>query len=237
MSPVAPGGPRIALIHALRESIDPVHDAFGSLWPKSEIFDLFDSSLSADLAFKGTLDDDIMQRFQTLADYVCAGSGRGGRVAGILFTCSAFGPAIEAVKNRLLLPVLRPNEAAFAEALDAGDTIGLIVSFGPSLAALSQELECMAKSRGQSITIKAAVADGALQALKNGDAEGHDSLVAEAARQIGPADRIILGQFSMARARPAAEKMTAVPIITTPHSAVQALKNCIGATLQAENKG
>ncbi len=118
----------------------PSRTAFREYWPEALVFDLLDKSLAVDLAAAGHLDAAMTRRFVTLADYAATGSGAGGMPAGILFTCSAFGPAIEAVKNRLAIPGFRPNEAAFRAALAQGDRIGLLVSFGPSAAALSREL-------------------------------------------------------------------------------------------------
>lgn len=67
----------------------------------------------ADLAAADSLDDAMTRRCITLADHAATTSGAGGVAASIHFTCSAFGPAIEAVQERLAIPVLRPNEAAF----------------------------------------------------------------------------------------------------------------------------
>ncbi|MFT4076961.1 MAG: aspartate/glutamate racemase family protein [Asticcacaulis sp.] len=216
---------RIALIHALEESVLPIRQAFVKLWPEAYVFDLLDTSLAVDLAHEGQLDAAMKDRFRTLADYALGSQGKGGRTQGILFTCSAFGPAIAAVKARVSAPVLRPNEAAFEAALAAGDKIGLVVTFGPSLEALKQELFDMAVVRDRRIEVQAILAEGALEALKSGDGESHDRLAAEAAAKLTNVDVIVLGQFSLARARQAVEDRTTRPVITTPESAVIALRD------------
>ena len=216
---------RIALIHALEESIRPAREAFADYWPEAFAFDLLDTSLAVDRAEAGSLDEGMMARFRALADYAATNAGRGGRTAGILFTCSAFGPAIDAVKARVAIPVLRPNEAAFQAALSMGDRIGLIVSFEPSRSSLEEELRAMAKERDRDVTIRTEVAAGALEALKAGDGNRHDLLVANAvARLVGGVDVIILGQFSLARAHGRVAISTGMPVITTPRSAVEGLR-------------
>ena len=87
--------PRIALIHALEESVSPICQAFARHWPQARTADLLDASLSADLAAAGGLDDAMVRRFVTLGRYAASGTGTHDTRA-ILFTCSAFGPAIDA---------------------------------------------------------------------------------------------------------------------------------------------
>jgi hypothetical protein len=180
----APKATRIALIHALQESVQPARAAFDDIWPEAYCFDLLDTSLAADLVYRG-LDETIMGRFQVLADYAGKAIGQAGETAGILFTCSAFGAAIDRVKDRLAIPVLRPNEAAFEEALLLGSRFGLIVSFQPSLALLEAELQVAAAHYGKSIAVEGVLAEGVLAALRRGDAEEHDRLVAAAAKRLG----------------------------------------------------
>lgn len=217
-------GPRIVLIHALEESVAPARAAFRTHWPEARTFDLLDTSLAVDLAEAGRLDEAMMERFRTLADYAAGTVGAGGRTAGILFTCSAFAPAIDAVKSRLPIPVLRPNESAFEVAMAAGDRIGIAVSFGPSALSLRTELLAMAAAAGRRIEVTVAVADGALAALKSGDGEGHDERIAGTAEQLRGCDVVILGQFSMARAQPRLQPLLSVPVLTTPAAAVEALR-------------
>lgn len=216
--------PRIALIHALEESVLPARAAFAANWPQAQAFDLLDTSLATDLAARGQLDAAMTERFLTLGRYAAATEGTAGPAQAILFTCSAFGPAIDAVKRALTIPVLRPNESAFAEALATGGRIGLVVTFAPSLPALTQELTAMA---GRPVDVTGVVVDGALAALKAGDGATHDRLAAEAAARLEGIDTLILGQFSLARARAAIEAATGLPVVTTPDAAIRGLQRAL----------
>jgi hypothetical protein len=217
-------GPRIALIHALTESVAPIHAAFADIWPQATLFDLLDSSLSADLERAGEVTPAIIERFVALGRYAESSAGEGGRTAAILFTCSAFGPAIDAVKQAVGIPVLRPNEAAFEDAVTIGGRVGLLVSFPPSLPALQAELSEMARLRGVAMTVEGHIVEGALEALKRGDASEHDYLVAEAAARMPPTDCLVLGQFSLARAAPTVMQISGRTVLTTPTSAVLKLR-------------
>jgi Asp/Glu/hydantoin racemase len=215
---------RIALIHALEESVGPIRAAFSTVWPEAFTFDLMDTSLAIDRAAVGKVDGAMARRFDTLARYASEAKGQGGQTEAILFTCSAFGSAIDAVKARLDIPVLRPNEAAFSEALDQGDRIGLIVSFLPSRDMLRDELMAMAAAAGRQVSIEVVLAEGALEALKSGDGVQHDALIAQAAESLGAVDVLVLGQFSMARAADGLRGAGHPSILTTPESAVRAMR-------------
>lgn len=218
---------RVALIHALAASVAPIHVAFRDLWPEVVKFDLLDTALSGDLAQAGKLEPHLMQRFLTLGRYAETSFGEGGRTAGILFTCSAFGPAIEAVKRLVRIPVLRPNEAAFDDALTLGGRVGLLVTFPPSLPSLRAELVEMARQRGVHIEIEGHVVEGALAALEAGDTSTHDLLVAAAAEYMPMTDSLVLGQFSLARAASSIRPRNGRVLITTPASAVRRLREIL----------
>lgn len=217
-------GARIALIHALEASMEPARRAFAHRWPEAECFDLLDSSLAPDLAAAGRSTGAIDARISALAHYAASTKGRCGRTAGILFTCSAFGAAIDAVKTQLPIPVLRPNEALFSRAVVEGRRIGMIVTFEPSLAALSEEMAHAANHAGREVSLVAHHAKGALAALQAGKDETHDRIISEAAKDLPDVDLIILGQFSMARAAQAVAEATGRTVLTTPDCGVDALR-------------
>ncbi len=214
---------RIALIHALIHSIEPINAAFDQLWPDCTRMNLLDDSLSADLAASSAgLDAAMTDRFLALATYAI-GTGANG----ILFTCSAFGPCIDAVKRTWPdLPVLKPNEAmiddATAVARAGRRRIAVLATFAPTLASMPPEFPPDIE------VVPIHVAD-AMDALNAHDVDAHDRLVAAAAGGVRDVDAIALAQFSMARALRSAQAATALPILTTPASAVRAMRQRLGA--------
>jgi Asp/Glu/hydantoin racemase len=210
--------PRIALIHALAHSVEPINEAMARDWPEATRMNLLDDSLSADLAAGAGLDAFMHERFQRLAQYAidC------GSVA-ILFTCSAFGPCIEQVaKRHAPIPVLKPNEAMVADAAALGLRVGLVATFAPTLQSMPPEFPA-------GVQLEGFLAEGALAALNEGDAQRHDALIAQAAME---AKRrgcgvIALAQFSMARAQARVAAETGSPVLTTVDSAVRALKRLV----------
>lgn len=206
----------------------PARAAFARCWPEAFCFDLLDTSLAVDWSTRGELDDAMADRFQVLGRYAAESAGAAGRTGAILFTCSAFGPAIDAVKSQLPIPVLRPNEAAFEHALRLGENIGLVVTFPPSLPMLQRELQEMAAARGHRIAVQGVQVAAALEALKAGDGETDDWLVVEACGELGAVDVVVLGQFSLARAAPPLRDLVPVPVLITPDCAVQALRSRLG---------
>jgi hypothetical protein len=214
---------RIALIHALKHSIAPIEEAFARLWPAARLANLLDDSLSADLARDGALTPAMTDRFLTLARYA-----RSSGADGILFTCSAFGPCIEACARDLApMPVLKPNEAMVEDIVALiGRTgrVGLLASFPPTLVSMPPEFAAAAPE----MLVVPKLADDALAALDRGDGPAHDRAAAAAALSLTHCDAIALGQFSLARAATLVAEATGRPALTTPDSAVRKLRRLLG---------
>src|SRR5262249_54505224 len=156
-------------------------------WPEVDTMNLLDDALSADLARRGTLDTHLMQRIAALAGYA---TDLG--VDGILYTCSAFGAAIEAVARTAAMPVLKPNEAMFEDALRAGTMVGLLATFQPSIPSMEQEFVAMAQTLGKQAKLESVCVSGAMEALTAGNADQHDCLIAAAAPRLAHCDVVML---------------------------------------------
>jgi aspartate/glutamate racemase len=208
--------PRIALIHALAHSVEPINTAMARDWPEAQRMNLLDDSLSNDLAANaGDLDRAMHARFERLARYALdCGSD------AILFTCSAFGPCIEQVAlQHPGVPILKPNEAMIADAAALQLRVGLIASFAPTLRSMPPEFP-------PGVALDCELAADAMTALNHGELARHDELVAAAALALAQrgCGLIALSQFSMARAKTLVAQRTGLPVLSTVDSAVAALK-------------
>jgi Asp/Glu/Hydantoin racemase len=214
---------RIALIHAVTVAMAPVHEAFRRLWPAAEYTDLLDTALSIDRERDGELTAAMRRRIAVLADYA-AGTG----AAGILFTCSAFGAAIEAAAAASPVPVLKPNEAMFEAALAAGGHIGMLATFAPSIAGMEDEFRELTGRRGVTARLETLCIGEARRALDGGDGAAHDRLLAAAAPRLAGCDAVLLAHFSTARAEQAVRAALPCPVLSAPGAAVARLKSLVG---------
>jgi aspartate/glutamate racemase len=223
---------RIAFIHALPHSVVPINSAMLRLWPSVTRMNLQDDSLSQDLAATevkapGTgLDAMMHERFARLTQHAvdCGADA-------ILFTCSAFGPCIEAAAKTQRIPVLKPNEAMIeqAQALVGtdgamqGQLLGLLSSFAPTLVSMPPEFP-------QDIQFITQLAEGAMAALNAGNVAEHDTLILASAKALVAkgAKVIALAQYSMAHCKPMVEAACGVPVLTTTDSAIEKLKRLLG---------
>ena len=214
-----PTGPRIALIHATRVAIDPIELAVRELWPQAETVSILDEGLSADRASGRASLETLNARIVTLARYA-----EGMKPDGILYTCSAFGRGIEEAAATSELPVLKPNEAMFEAAFDHGTDIAMIYTFPPAVTGMEEEFAEEAARRGSQARLRSIHAGGALEALRAGDVDAHNQLIAQAAQEIGTADAILLAHFSMARAAHSVRSVTGIPVLSSPETAIRKLQ-------------
>ena len=218
---------RIALIHATALAMLPIQQAFARHWPQADGLNLLDDSLARDRAQAGELTPAMVQRFIDLAQYAQRAGSQ-----GILFTCSAFGPAIEAAGRATGLPTLKPNEAMFEQALALPAPtgvlrLGLVATFEASIPSMSEEFQALAAQRSVKVVLHSVFVPHAMSDLAAGQAESHHQRIAQALSQLPDCDGIMLAQFSMAAAQPLCQQHARVPVLSSPECAVLALQQAM----------
>ncbi|MDP4910163.1 MAG: aspartate/glutamate racemase family protein [Burkholderiaceae bacterium] len=214
--------PRIFLVHAVDVSMAPASTSFKKQWPEASIINLLDESLAVDMLVDGKMTPRMIERFARLGQY-CVSAG----ADGILFTCSAFGEAINHLKTLQSIPILTSNQAMFEELLEQGETAAMLTTFVPSVQTLRDEFFQMARDKGVEAKIDSFMVEGALDALLAKDQAQHDRLIAEQVNRLEKYSTIVLGQFSMAAAASHPAIRSQARILTTPNSAVKKLKQLL----------
>lgn len=216
-------GPRIVLLHATPVAMDPVATALSALWPEAEPVNLLDDGLTTDRAKEGPeLSEALIERFVDFGRYA-----RRVGADGILITCSAFGPAIDRLQEDLPLPILRPNEAMFREAIGAGNRIGMLATFAPAVATMEEEFRVYAEQAGAAAKLETVVVPEAIDRLRRGEAAEHNRLVAEMAPELADYDAIMLAHFSTSRAAEQVRDRVKIPVLTAPEAAVMRMKRLV----------
>ena len=215
--------PRIFLLHAYRFSMGPIDEAFAEQWPQAQAIRLLDESLYADAGADGTLPADIVARLVSLFRHCALSGGQ-----GIVFTGSTFGPAVEAARAAVAIPVLKADEAMTEAAVARGGRVLILATAKRALPVLRASLDAAAAAAGAKIEIGETWVQGAKEANDAGRSADHDRLIAEAAASAGTWDTIMLGQMSMA---PAIEHMRpelASRVLSSPSASVAKMKRLVG---------
>lgn len=214
--------PRIALIHATPIAVDPIRQALQAGWPDAEPVNIMDDSLSPDRASVPDIDEKLTARIVDLARYA-----RKIGASGVLFTCSSFGSAIDEAARLIDIPVLKPNEAMFEAAMERGANLAMIATFPPSQSTMEQEFADEAHRRADVARLTTFVVEPAIIALRSGDEDTHNRLVAEKAGELKGFDAVMLAHFSTSRAAPAARAATSIPVLTSPDAAVAKIRRLV----------
>ena len=186
---------RIFLVHPYFPSMAPIDAAFKAGWPEAQTVNLLDESLYADVPPDGTLSPSLYERVATLLHH-CVQSG----ADGIVFTGTTFGPAIEAARPNLTVPLLRAEEAMAEQAVGMNKDILLVCSAKRAIPVIRGSLEAAAERQGATPHISELWVSGAKDALSAGGMQAHDQLIAREVKAASHPGVIVIGQISMAGA-------------------------------------
>jgi aspartate/glutamate racemase len=117
----------------------------------------------------------------------------------------------------------------FEAAIRKGGRTAMLYTFPPAREGMEAEFREEAARIDPAAVIESVLVEGAIDAVRAGDAETHNRLVAEAAARLGGFDSIALAHFSTARAVPAVRAVTDIPVLSSPGAAIDKLKRLLGA--------
>ncbi|GAA1169666.1 hypothetical protein GCM10009584_08200 [Ornithinimicrobium humiphilum] len=219
----------VALISATPLAIPPASDAMAEHFPEASVWNLLDDRLLKDAAQAGGLTEPLAARMQRLiAHAVDAGAD------AVMLTCSMYGTvAHEAVAP---VPLLAPDDAAFAEAASgAYSSVLLVASLESALTDSLERFKAVVAESGHEIAVKGVHVPAALAATTA--AELAEALI-EACRPVADgADALLLAQFSLAPAQRALTAALGKPVISGPQSAASKLRETLSSTPQRTSVG
>jgi aspartate/glutamate racemase len=212
---------RVAFVHTSPAAVGPLMQFYKEAAPELEVTNLLDDGLLRLLAA-----GDAAKAEARLADMIAVAAKTYGAEAAMV-TCSSVSlEAVERLDASAGLPVLKIDYPMARRAVRAGRLIGVAATFPPTLGPTGRLLAAAAGACGAEIEIVEDVTPEAYDALLAGDAERHDRLLLDALARLeakGVAV-VVLAQVSMARVLPAAEGRFRVPLLTSLHTSLEAIR-------------
>lgn len=218
------GQRKIAFIHTSPPAIGPLMKFYGESAPELEITNLLDDGLLRLLAAKN-----LATAEERLADMIgTAVAAYGAELA--MITCSSVPKEMAArLDVKANVPVVKIDYPMAREAVRTGAKIGLVATFPPALVPTSKLLNEAAEEMGARIEIIEEVSSEAYTALLANDLARHDELLLAAVKQLEGrgVSVIVLAQVSMARILPSLEGNSSVPVLSSLHTSLAAIREAL----------
>ena len=219
------GKRKLAFVHTSPAAVGPLMQFYAGAAPDLEITNLLDDGLLRLLAA-----GDQETARERLTDMVGVAARTYGAEAAMI-TCSSVSKEMaEQIAGRFELPVLKIDYPMARSAVRAGARVGVAATFPPTLGPTRRLITEAAEEAGAEVEIVEQVAGGAYDALLAGDAERHDELLLAAVSELEArgVSVVVLAQVSMARVLPKVGGRVGVPVLSSLHTSLEAIREALG---------
>ncbi|HEX8920158.1 MAG TPA: aspartate/glutamate racemase family protein, partial [Pyrinomonadaceae bacterium] len=216
---------RVAFIHTSPAAIAPLMQFYTEAAPEMEITNLLDDGLLRLLAAKETLTAQ-----GRLSEMIKAATVTYGAELAMVTCSSVSKEMVEQLADDFEMPILKIDYPMARQAVRAGQRIGVAATFPPTLVPTCRLLSEAAAEAGTTIEIIQEVSPDAYTALLANDVSTHDNLLLEAIERLENQDvaAIVLAQVSMARILPLLNGRVKLPVLSSLHTSLEALREKLG---------
>jgi Asp/Glu/hydantoin racemase len=219
---MGPSKRKVAFIHTSPPAIAPLMQFYGEAAPELEITNLLDDGLLRFLSASN-----LSSAQERLSDMITTAS-RVYDAELAMVTCSSVSKEmVQQLDAEFDLPVLKIDYPMARRAVRAGGKrIGVAATFAPTLVPTCKLLSEAAAEAGTEIEIIREVSTDAYKALLAGDTSSHDALLLDVVKRLEQQQVavIVLAQVSMARILPQLEGRTSVPVLSSLHTSLEAIR-------------
>ena len=201
----------IAFIHTVALLVERFRPRFLKELPDQRCFHMLDESVLQDLLRDGP-SPTITRRIVTLA-MLAADAG----ADLIVFTCSSTSPAIDVARKLVPVPIVKIDDAMYAEVTRADGRVGLLCTTRSTLEPSRSLLAEHAAASGARVEAESVLVYGAFDVLTAGRRDEHDTLVTESALALAQrTDCLVLAQASLAHLVGPLAQLTGKPVFASP---------------------
>lgn len=203
------GKPALGVHHTAPFLVDVFKALLAKRLPNIESFHIVDESLVKEAQRDGGLTPEVIRRVEIET-----------RLAGdagadlVLYTCATISPAADHLRSKFAIPLIKIDEPVAKRAIELGERVRLICTSKTAVDGVKAVIEEKAAETGKQVRVTPFVESEAYAMRRDGDKEGHDRRVVEAAVGLPrDFDVLVLGQASMAHLAPELEVVLGVPVL------------------------
>jgi len=224
------GKKRVAFIHTSPAAVGPLMQFYAEAAPELEITNLLDDGLLRLLAA-----GDAATAEARLTDMIRVAAETYGAEAAMITCSSVSKEAAGRIAQKFELPVLKIDYPMAREAVRTGLRVGVAATFPPTLVPTRRLITEAAEEAGTRVEIVEKIAQGAYDALLSGDPERHDELLVETVSDLEAqgVSTVVLAQVSMARVLPKLDGRVRVPVLSSLHTSLAAVRESLGLGARA----
>ncbi|MBN1415264.1 MAG: hypothetical protein JW973_09205 [Bacteroidales bacterium] len=214
---------KVFAVHTALAMVEPITILFKEHLPDVKLNHIVDDSLIQEVIANNAVTSSVSKRLISCF-YMAVDAG-----ADLIFnTCSSVGEIVQLARNLIPIPLLKIDDPMAIKAVETASTIGVLATLPSTLTPTVNLLKAMAAERSKRIDVVEGMAEGAFQAVMNGDREKHDNLILKASEAVaGEVDLFVLAQGSMAKIEGRLAKATGKKVLSSPLSGVLAVKEYI----------
>lgn len=211
---------KVFAVHTATTMVEPITALFKERLPNVKLNHIADDSLIQEVIAANQVTPMVRKR---LLSYYFAAVDAG---ADIIFnTCSSIGEVAEQARLMITIPMLKIDDPMAKEAIKQASKIAVLATLPTTLGPTANLIKRMAAEQNKKVEIIEGLAEGAFQALMNGDRDKHDNLILEASKKVAEkAEIIVLAQGSMAKMELALAQLTGKKVLSSPLSGVIGVK-------------
>lgn len=212
----------IALTSVTLNAVNPMTDFLRERDPSLKVRNYLDSYLLEKVGKEDGVNDASVKR---MFDLVATAADDGADA--ILITCTIFSPYAEVFSKVLSKPVVSPDQAMLDAVAAKNGKTAIICTFIGTVEITRKMYQSRCRAAGVPDDVDLYVADGALDALNEGDWDTFHERIRKKVRELDAEyDNIVLAQISMAGAARGMELQHAA-LFCSPESAYQTVRSLL----------
>lgn len=218
----------VVAVYTTNALVENFKELFADIVPDCRLINIVDDSLSEDVAKAGQITGSVARR---MLDYYRAAEEAGADI--ILNTCPSVEHVADIGRRIAKVPIIKIDDAMTAQAVEMGETIGIIATSPIMLSPAVRLTRRQADKADRDVKIITCLATNAFQAMLAGRPDEHDAIILKAAKAIaGQVDIIMLAEGSLAGLADTLTAETGKPVLASPRLAVEAARDMLKGALK-----